>query len=89
MTFGIDQAVAFALAGLVVGGASFAALRVNTALYVAGDVWRSLALHVGRLALIAAGLVVAARQGAGPLLAGASGLVAARWIAVRLWGRVA
>lgn len=89
MTFELYRTAAFALAGLVVGGASFAALRVNTALYVAGDVWRSLALHAGRLALVAAGLVVAARQGAGPLLAGAAGLVAARWVAVRLWGRVA
>lgn len=81
--------VAFALVGLVVGGASFAALRLNTALYVAGDLWRSLALHLTRLALVGAGLLAAALQGAGPLLAGAGGLVAARWIAVRVWGRVA
>jgi hypothetical protein len=79
---------AFALAGLVLGGASFATLRINTDLYVAGDLWRSLVLHLARLALVAAGLVAAALQGAGPLLAGAGGLVASRWIAVRLWGRV-
>jgi F1F0 ATPase subunit 2 len=89
MTPGAYQVAAFALAGLALGAASFAALRLNTALYVAGDVWRSLALHFARLALVVAGLVLAAREGAGPLLAGAAGLVVARWIAVRLWGRVA
>jgi hypothetical protein len=83
------QLTAFALAGLVVGGASFAALRLNTALYVTGDLWRSLVLHLARLLFVGAGLVVAARQGAGPLLAGAGGLVLARWIAVRLLGPVA
>ena len=83
------QLAAFALAGLALGGASFAALRLNTALYVAGHLWRSLAMHLARLTLVGAGLVAAALQGAGPLLAGAGGLVLARWIAVRLWGRVA
>ncbi len=81
------QVAAFGLAGLVLGVASFAALRANTALYVAGDVWRSFCLHVTRLSLVGAGLALAASQGAAPLLAGAGGLVAARWIAVRLWGR--
>lgn len=89
MMFDAHQTVAFSLAGLVLGGASFAALRVNTALYVAGAMWPSLTLHAARLGIVAAGLVVAARQGASPLLAGAAGLVVARWIAVRLWGRVA
>jgi hypothetical protein len=89
MTIDAQQIAAFALAGLILGGASLAALRLNAALYVAGDVWRSLALHLARLALVAAGLVVAARQGAAPLLAGAGGLVAARLIAVRLVGRAA
>ncbi|HTX50658.1 MAG TPA: ATP synthase subunit I [Caulobacteraceae bacterium] len=83
------QLAGFALAGLVVGGASFATLRLNTALYVTGDLWRSLALHLARLSLVGAGLVTAALEGAGPLLAGAGGLVVARWISVRLWGRVA
>jgi hypothetical protein len=84
------QLAAFAIAGLLLGGASFAALRLNTALYLSGGVWRSLALHLARIALVALGLVVVARQGgAGPLLAGAAGLVMARWVAVRLWGRVA
>jgi hypothetical protein len=83
------QIGAFALAGLALGGLSFAALRLNTELYVAGGLWRSLILHVARLGALAAGLVLAAQQGAGPLLAGAGGLVLARWIAVRALGKVA
>ncbi len=83
------QWAAFALAGLLLGGASFAALCVSMTLYVTDEVWRPLTAHFSRLALMAAGLTVAARQGAGPLLAIGGGLVVARWIAVRLWGGAA
>lgn len=85
----IERLAAFGLAGLVLGGASLASLRLNTWLYVEGGVWRPIGLHLARLTVLAGALVWAAHQGAGPLLAGAAGLVLARPIAVRTLGRVA
>lgn len=78
---------AYALAGLVLGAASFASLKLTTDLYVAGPLWRPIALHVVRLSVLTAVMVLAALQGAGPLLALAAGVVIARPIAVRLLGR--
>lgn len=83
----IARLAAFGLAGLLIGAASLAALRANVSAYLDGRAWRSLAAHLGRLAVLAAVLVWTARQGAGPLLALAGGLVLARPIAVRLMGR--
>ncbi len=83
----IERLAAFAMAGFVLGGASFASLRLNTSLYVGGGLWRPIALHVARLAVIAGALVWTALQGAGPLLAAAAGLTLARPIAVRLLGK--
>jgi hypothetical protein len=82
-----EKLVAFGLAGLVVGGASLASLRLNTDLYVGGGLWRPVGLHLARLAMLAAAMVWAAHQGAGPLLAGAAGLMLARPIAMRSLGR--
>ena len=83
----IERLAAFVLAGLVLGGASMASLRLNTEFYVRGEVWRPVGLHLARLSILASILVCAALQGAGPLLAVAAGLVLARPIAVRLLGR--
>jgi hypothetical protein len=84
----IDRLARFGLAGLVLGGASMATLRLNTNLYLGGGLWRSIGLHVARLSMLASVLAWTAFQGAGPLIAGAAGLVLARPIAVRMLGRV-
>jgi hypothetical protein len=86
----IDQIVrlaAFGLAGLLLGAASLGSLRLNTDLYLGGRVWRPIGLHLARLAIVAGALLWTAFQGAGPLIAVAAGLVAARPIAVRMLGR--
>jgi hypothetical protein len=89
MTVGdIERLAAFGLAGLVLGGASMASLRLNTDLYVGGGVWRPIGLHIARLSIVVGVLVWTAFQGAGPLLAVSAGLVLARPIALRLLGRV-
>jgi F1F0 ATPase subunit 2 len=82
-----EHLAAFALSGLALGAASFASLKLNTDLYLGGRLWRPIALHILRLAIVTAALAFAALQGAGPLLAAAAGLVIARPIAVRLIGR--
>jgi hypothetical protein len=78
---------AFFFAGLALGGASLAVIKWNVAQYLRGSPWGPLAGHLARLAVIAGVLVWAARQGAGPLLCLAAGLVIARPIAVRVLGR--
>ena len=83
----VERLAAFATAGFALGGASFASLRLTTSLYVEGGLWRPIALHLARLAIVAGALVLTALQGAGPLLAVAGGLTLARPIAVRLLGR--
>jgi len=89
MTVGdIERLAAFGLAGLFLGGASMASLRLNTDLYLGGGVWRPIGLHVARLSIVVGVLVWTAFQGAGPLLAVSAGLVLARPIALRLLGRV-
>ena len=85
----IMRLAAFGLAGLGLGGASLLALRANVASYLTGSPWRPLAAHLERLAIIAGVLIWTARQGAGPLLCLAAGLVLARPIAVRVLGRIA
>jgi hypothetical protein len=89
VTFGeIERLVVFGLAGLVLGGASLASLRLTTALYVGGGLWRPIGLYVVRLAVVAGALVWTAYQGAGPLIAAAAGLVLARPIALWTLGRI-
>lgn len=83
----LGRLAAFAAAGLALGMASLALLRRNVSDYLAGGLWRSLASHLLRLAVLAVVLVWAARQGPGPLLAMAGGLVLARPLGVRVWGR--
>jgi hypothetical protein len=83
----IGRLAAFGLAGLILGGASMASLKLNTDLYVRGGLWRPIGLHVARLAVIAGVLVWSAFQGAGPLFAVAGGLVLARPLVVRMLGR--
>jgi len=85
----IARLAAFGLAGLVLGGASLAVLRWNVAQYLHGGPSRAVAAHLARLAVVAGVLVWAARQGAGPLLCMAGGVVIARPIAVRIVGRTA
>jgi hypothetical protein len=88
MTVGeFERLAVFGLAGLALGGASLASLRLNTTLYLAGGLWRPIGLHLARLAIVVGALVWTACQGAGPLLAVAAGLVLARPIALRALGR--
>ena len=70
-------------AGLALGGGFFALLRVNVRLYASRRWPLGIALHLGRWALLAAALVVAARAGAGPLLAVLAGALVARVVLVR------
>ena len=71
--------------GLALGVAHVAALRANVRLYLArGACARVVALHLVRTVVTVGGLLLAARGGAGMLLAAtgaftASGLAAARW----------
>ena len=72
------------IAGLAGGTAHFALLRWNTDLYLRPrGLGRAIALQGTRLALLAFVLVALARQGALPLLLGALGVLAARWIVLR------
>ncbi len=67
MTVGeIDHLIAFGLAGLLLGGASLAALRLNASLYLGGGLWWPIGLHLARLAIVAGALVWMAQQGASP-----------------------
>lgn len=77
------------LGGVALGGVSLAVLKWNVAQYLRGGPWAALAAHLARLAILAGVLVWAGRQGAGPLLCIAAGLVVARPIAVRVLGRPA
>jgi F1F0 ATPase subunit 2 len=71
-------------AGLVLGAGHAAALRWNVRLYLAaGRPGRAIALHVLRFVAVAAGMWLAARQGAGALLAAAAGFTMATIVAAR------
>jgi hypothetical protein len=71
--------VAFLGTGLVAGALYFALLRWNTTLYARiGPVWAGVALQVFRVSTLAGLLVMAAPQGALPLLLTALGLLIAR-----------
>ena len=83
----IDRLAVFGAAGLALGAASLAALWLNTNLYVSGDLWRPVGLHVVRLGVVAAALVWTAHQGVGPLIAVAAGLALARPLTMRLLAR--
>jgi F1F0 ATPase subunit 2 len=71
-------AIAFGF-GVALGLAYFAALRWNVTLYLSpGSTRKAIALHLARLAGIGVGLYLAARGGAGPLLAATLGVLVAR-----------
>lgn len=80
----IELMLVMALAGLILGFAYFVALRRTISLFVGGRGWFGpVVLTVGRLAVMAVALTVAARLGAMPLLAAFVGFLAARFVAVR------
>ena len=80
---------AWALLGLVAGLAHFATLHGNARLWLQGRLRPALALQVARLALTVALLVVAARQGAWPLLLAIAGFLAGRTVVMARLGRAA
>lgn len=73
----------WSIAGLALGTGFFALLRLNIGLYGSRHWLAGIGLHVGRWALLAATLVVAARAGALPLLSAALGILIARAPALR------
>jgi len=81
--------VLFAAAGLAAGLAHFHMVALTARAVTAGNLARSLAATAGRFALTGPVLVVAALQGAGPLLAAAAGLLAGRRLVMRREGRSA
>ena len=72
-----------AVAGVALGVLHVAALLWNVRLYLAGARGRAIALHALRLAGVIAVMWLGVRQGAGPLLAGAAGFLAATFAAAR------
>ena len=75
--------VLFAGLGFAAGVAFFRALERNLALYLEGGrVWPA-ALHALRLVLVGTLLWAVAQAGAGALLSGLGGFLAARHLAVR------
>ena len=79
----VPSVAGMALAGLLVGLAYFAALHQTVRRFTGGGWLGPVLLTLGRIALIVALLVVAARLGALTLLAAFAGFVVARAIAVR------
>ncbi|WP_372074005.1 ATP synthase subunit I [Tistrella mobilis] len=77
-------ALAF-VAGLAAGTGFFLVLRRNTDLFAGGRIGLAIAMQVVRFAVLVPVLVLAARHGAGPLLAAALGVLIARRVVV---GRV-
>jgi len=75
--------LAACLVGLATGLVHFAALRWNAGLYVKGGAARAAIIQIARFALLVTVLVVLAKLGAGPLLAGALGIFSARHIVLR------
>jgi hypothetical protein len=82
--------VAMACAGLAFGLLYFAALRRSVTLLAARRGWFGpLALTLGRIGAAAIFLGIAAKLGAGPLLAAFAGFLLARVLALREKGRAA
>lgn len=74
---------AWIVPGFLLGALHFHGLGRNTALYMAGHAGRAVALQLLRMAITVVGLVLAASQGAWPLLAAATGFLLARLFLVR------
>ncbi len=82
--------LAWALAGAVVGVVYFRAVWATARLLAGGGGrGRAIGFTLVRLALLAGFLVLAARGGAGPLLAAALGILLARFAVMRRLGRPA
>ena len=79
----IAPSVAALLLGALLGHLHFAALKRTTEMYARGATLPAVALHLGRFAVLIPALVVAAKLGAGPLLAAALGILLARQRLVR------
>lgn len=75
--------------GFALGSLHFLGLRANAALFVRSALVRAAALQLLRLAATGAGLVLAARHGALPLLLAALGLLLARRVVIRGTGATA
>jgi hypothetical protein len=71
------QVLGWAALGAALGAVFFATLAYNARLYL-GPWSRAVLLQLGRLALLTALLVCAARRGAWPLIAAGAGILAAR-----------
>jgi F1F0 ATPase subunit 2 len=80
-------AVCGAVVGYGVGALYFGSLRWTAEAWVAGAVVRAVASQIGRLALVAIVLFGLAKIGPAALLCGALGVLAARHVAVRRFGR--
>ncbi|SFC67181.1 ATP synthase subunit I [Tropicimonas isoalkanivorans] len=80
----IAGAVIGFLVGVTLGLVHFSSLRRVTVLYLAGrDIGRALALQAARFANVLAVLVLLARVGVLPLLAGTLGLLVGRALVLR------
>jgi F1F0 ATPase subunit 2 len=81
-----------ALFGLAVGAllglAHFGSLWWNTRLYADGNFFRAFAVQSGRFGLLIVILAALAKIGAAGLLGGALGLVFARGLLLRRYGRI-
>lgn len=76
----VEDIILYGSLGAVLAGAYLLALRVNVRLYLEGHrLWQGIALHVGRLALVGGGLVLAALQGAVPLVSAVVGFSLVRF----------
>lgn len=82
----LGQVLAGLGVGAVLGLAHFASLAWNTRLYARGGAALGLAVQLARLALVVAVLYGLVRLGAGALLAGALGFLAARHVVMRRAG---
>ena len=93
MTGSINQitlAAAWAAAGLILGAAYFAAMRLTVELFAAsGSRWMPVALTFARLISATLFLAVAARFGATPLLGAFLGFLVARAVELRRAKRAA
>jgi F1F0 ATPase subunit 2 len=84
----VEQVGLWTCLGALMGGLSFAALRGNVGLYLAGGpVWKPIGLHLLRLTIALGGFVMIAPAGALALLSALAGFLIARTIAVRIGGR--
>lgn len=80
---------AFLLLGLLLGGVHFAGLAMEVRALTRRGGWIAVFLPLMRFVPTVAGLFLAAKVGAAPLLAAAAGFVVARALAPRIYARFA